>query len=88
MALRYPEQLFYEFLNGEQRMLLSYEISMFDREIRKQRLRRAHPEWSDVEVMNEIIRQSFKSEAVPAWLEWKLQQRVDEHRARHAAGLE
>jgi hypothetical protein len=80
MALRYPEQLFYEFLNGEQRMLLSYEISMFDREIRKQRLRRAHPEWSDVEVMNEIIRQSFKSEAVPAWLERKLQQRVDEHR--------
>jgi hypothetical protein len=38
--------------------------------------------------MNEIIRQSFTSEPVPAWLEWKLAQRLDEHRARESAGLE
>jgi hypothetical protein len=38
--------------------------------------------------MNEIIRQAFKSEPVPAWLERKMRQRVEEQRARRLAGLE
>jgi hypothetical protein len=88
MALRYRHQLLYEFLSPGQKVVLSMEISMFDREIRKQKLRREHPEWSEVEVMNEIIRQSFKSEPVPPWLETRLQERVREHRARQLAGLE
>jgi hypothetical protein len=88
MALRYPHQLVYEFLTPGQRLELWYEVTMFDREIRKQKLRREHPQWSEIEVMNEIIRQAFAPKPVPAWLERRLQQRVEEQRARKLAGLE
>ena len=40
---------------------------MFDRDIGKQKLRREHPEWSELEVMHQIIRQAFHSEPVPEW---------------------
>lgn len=82
MALRYREQLLYEFLGPENRLKLALEITEFDREIRKQKLRRQHPEWCELEVMNEIIRQAFrvKSEPIPDWLENQMQQRVHEWR--------
>jgi hypothetical protein len=64
------------------------EMSAFDREVRKQKLRREHPEWSELEVMHQIIRQAFRSEPVPEWLERKMQQRLDEQRARQLARLE
>ncbi|HEY2389886.1 MAG TPA: hypothetical protein VGK22_01825 [Candidatus Angelobacter sp.] len=75
-------------MTGEQKFLLSYEMSMFDREIRKQKIRREHPEWSELEVMHQIIRQAFRSEPVPEWLERKMQERLDEQHARQIAGLE
>lgn len=75
-------------MTGEQKVLLGLEISEFDREIRKQKIRREHPEWCEMQVMHEILRQSFRSEPVPAWLERQMQQRLDEHRARQLAGLE
>jgi hypothetical protein len=76
------------FMTGEQKMLLSFEISEFDREIRKQRVRRDHPEWCELEVKHEIMRQAFRSEPVPEWLEKLMQQRLEEFRARQSAGLE
>lgn len=76
------------FMTGEQKILLSLEISEFDREIRKQKLRRDHPEWCELEVMHEIMRQAFRSEPVPEWLEKQMKQRLDEHRARQSVGLE
>jgi hypothetical protein len=76
------------FMTGGQKILLSLEISMFDREIRKQKIRRDHPEWSELEVMHEIMRQSFRSEPVPEWLERLMAQRVAEQRARKAADLD
>jgi hypothetical protein len=76
------------FMTGEQKLLLSLEMSAFDREVRKQKLRREHPEWSELEVMHQIIRQAFRSEPVPEWLERKMQQRLDEQRARQLARLE
>ena len=76
------------FMSGEQKVLLSLEISMFDREIRKQRIRRDHPEWSELEVMHEVFRQAFLPDPPPAWLEKLMQQKVEEQRARQAAGLE
>lgn len=87
MALRYPNQLWYEFLTPEDRIKLTFEISYIDREIRKQNLRREHPEWCELEVMNEIIRYAFKvkSEPIPEWLEKRLQERVEEWRASQAA---
>jgi hypothetical protein len=75
------------FMTGEQKMSLSFEIK-FDREIRKQKIRRDHPEWCELEVMHEIMRQAFRSEPVPEWLEKQMKQRLDEHRARRLAGLE
>jgi len=87
MALRYPNQLWYEFLTPEDRIKLTFEISDFDREIRKQKLRRERPEWCEIEVINEIIRWAFnvKSEPIPEWLESQMQERVSEWRASQAA---
>ena len=83
-----PGDLAQSFMSGEQKVLLSFEMSEFDREIRKQKLRLEHPEWSELEVMNQIIRQAFKSEPVPDWLERQMQKRVEEQRVRQFAGLE
>ena len=84
MAWRYPEQLLYSFLTPEKRLLLALEITEFDRSIRKQKIQREHPEWCEIEVMNEMIRHAFriKSEPIPEGLEKHLQQRVEEWRAR------
>jgi hypothetical protein len=76
------------FMTGEQKIILSLEISGFDRQIRKQKIRRDHPEWCELEVMHEILRQAFRSEPVPEGLEKQMQQRVQEFRARQSAGLE
>jgi hypothetical protein len=76
------------FMTGEQKMLRSFEISEFDREIRKQKIRRDHPEWCELEVMHEIMRQAFRSEPVPEWLEKQMKQRLEDFRAHHSAGLE
>ncbi len=81
MALRYPQELLYSFLTNEQRLHLAIEMSEFDRDIRKQKIRREHPEWREMEVMHEIIRQAFLPEPAPAWLEKKMKQRLDEQRA-------
>ncbi|HSK43685.1 MAG TPA: hypothetical protein VLA83_07345 [Candidatus Binatia bacterium] len=62
------------FMTGEHKVLLSFEISQFDRQIRKQKIRREHPEWCELEVMHEILRQAFRSEPVPEWAEKLMQQ--------------
>jgi hypothetical protein len=45
-----------------------------------------HPEWCEIEVINEIIRHAFriKSEPIPETLEKHLQQRVEEWRAHQS----
>jgi hypothetical protein len=88
MTLNNSNELLNSFLTGEERVLLSLEISEFDREIRKQKIRREHPEWCELEVMHEILRQAFRSEPVPEWVERQMQQRLDEYRARHMDDLE
>jgi hypothetical protein len=75
-------------LTPEQRLLLACEITEFDRSIRKHKIRREHPEWSELEVMHEILRQAFRSEPVPEWAEKLMQQRLEEHLARESAGLQ
>jgi hypothetical protein len=83
MAWRYPEQLLYSFLTQEQRFLLACEITEFDRSIRKQKIRREHPEWCELEVVNEIICQAFKikSELIPEGLENHLSRYPEHHQA-------
>jgi hypothetical protein len=87
MALRFHNQLWYGFLSPENRVKLAFEISSIDRDIRKQKLRREHPEWCEIEVMNEILRYAFrvKSEPIPECLERQMQERVSEWRASQAA---
>ncbi len=78
-----PGDLIQSFMTGEQKVLLSLEMSEFDREIRKQRIRKEHPDWSELEVMHEIFRQAFLPKPVPEALAKLIQQRVDEERARN-----
>jgi hypothetical protein len=75
------------FMTGEQKIMLGLEISEFDRQIRKQKIRRDHPEWCELEVMHEILRQAFRSEPVPEGLEKQMQQRVEGFRARQILGI-
>ena len=68
-------------MSGESRLLMTLEMSNFDREIRKQKIRRDHPEWSELEVMHEIIRQAFLPDLAPAWLEKQMRGRLEQQRA-------
>jgi hypothetical protein len=87
MAWRYPEQLLYSFLTPEQRLLLACEITEFDRSIRKQKIRREHPEWCELEVIHEMIRQAFLPNPMPEWLIKQMKERLDQKRSGQSAGL-
>jgi hypothetical protein len=75
MALKPPRvrltasQLVMTISSGEDRVRMPFQMSDFDREIRRQKLRRDHPEWSELQVKHEILRQAFVHEPVPEW--WK-----------------
>jgi|SRR5215472_3377111 len=43
-------------MTGEERLLLALEMSVFVRELSAARIRREHPEWSDVEITREVLR--------------------------------
>jgi len=53
---------------GEQRLLLALEMSLFARELAKERVRREYPEWSDEQVARELVRLAFLPAPVPARL--------------------
>lgn len=74
-------ELIWSMMSGESRLLMTLEMSNFDREIRKQKIRRDHPEWSELEVMHEIIRQAFLPDLAPAWLEKQMRERLEQQRA-------
>jgi len=57
-------------MSGEQRLLIAFEMSMFGRELARERIRREHPEWLETEVARELIRLAF----LPA----PIQRRCDE----------
>jgi hypothetical protein len=76
------------FITGKQKIMLSLEISEFDHQIGKKKIRRDRPNWCELEVKHEILRQAFRSEPVPEGLEKQMQQRVQEFRASQSAGLE
>ena len=88
MAWRYPDQLFYSFLTQEQHFLLACEITEFDRSIRKQKIRSEHPEWCELEVMHEMIRQAFLPDPMPEWLIKQMKERLDQQRSSQSADLE
>ena len=53
-------------MSGEQRLLMALEMSLFVRELAKERIRTEYPEWSHAEVTRELIRLAFFPEPVPA----------------------
>lgn len=53
---------------GEQRLLLAMEMSLFARELAKERIRREHPEWSEMQIARELVRLAFLPASVPARL--------------------
>ena len=70
-------------LTGEQRLLLALEMSDFARELTKAGIREQHPDWSEGQVMWEIIRRSFFPDPLPAWLQKKMEEESDQmHRAK------
>jgi hypothetical protein len=55
-------------MSGEQRLLLALEMSLFARELARERIRRESPEWSDAQVARELFRLTFLPAPAPARL--------------------
>ena len=60
-------------MTEEQRLLMALEMSLFARELAKERIRQEHPEWRDKQVARELLRLAFLPAPLPArlcaWLE-------------------
>jgi hypothetical protein len=46
-------------MSGEQRLLQAFEMSMFARELSRERIRREHPEWAEEDIRRELLRLAF-----------------------------
>ena len=55
-------------MTGEQRLLMAFEMSLFARELAKERIRREHPDWPETQVARELIRLAFLPAPLPARL--------------------
>jgi hypothetical protein len=53
-------------MTGEQRLLMAFEMSMFARELSRERIRRNHPEWTETQIARELIRLAFLPATMPA----------------------
>jgi hypothetical protein len=55
-------------MTGVQRLLMAFEMSLFARELAKERIRSEHPEWVESQVARELVRLAFLPEPAPARL--------------------
>ncbi len=55
-------------MSGEQRLLLSFEMSLFARELAQEGIRRDHPDWTEAQVARELLRLAFLPAPLPAGL--------------------
>jgi Rv0078B-related antitoxin len=55
-------------MSGEQRLLMALEMSLFARQLARERIRHEHPEWSESQVERELLRLAFLPASLPAWL--------------------
>jgi hypothetical protein len=51
---------------GEQRLIIALEMSLFARELAKQRIRQEHPDWAESQVSRELLRLAFLPAPLPA----------------------
>jgi hypothetical protein len=56
-------------MSGEQRLLMAFEMSLFVRELAKERIRREHPEWPETRIARELVRLAFLPAPLPARLQ-------------------
>jgi hypothetical protein len=56
-------------MSGEQRLLLAFEMSLFARELNRERIRREHPEWPEALIIRELLRLAFLPAPLPASLQ-------------------
>ncbi len=56
-------------MSGEQRLLLAFEMSMFARELCRERIRCEHPEWQEGRITRELLRMAFLPAQLPAPLQ-------------------
>jgi len=66
--------------SGGDRMLLSASITEIDPDIRKQKIRLDHPEWCELEIRHQIIRESFRNEPIPTWLKKQMAEHLERER--------
>ena len=52
--------------SGVDRMLLAYEMSMFVREVARERIRLDHPNWDEAQIARELLRIAFFPKPLPA----------------------
>jgi hypothetical protein len=52
-------------MSGEQRLQLAFEMSLFARELSRERIRRTRPEWSNKQVTRELLRLVFFPAPLP-----------------------
>jgi hypothetical protein len=52
-------------MSGEQRLLLTFEMSLFARELSRERIRHEHPGWSEKQTAQELLRLAFFPAPLP-----------------------
>jgi hypothetical protein len=55
-------------MSGEERFLLAVEMSLFARELARERIRAEHPDWPEADVARELLRLAFLPDPLPARL--------------------
>ena len=55
-------------MSGEQRILIALEMSLFARELARERILSEHPDWDEWQVKRELLRIAFLPEPLPAGL--------------------
>jgi hypothetical protein len=55
-------------MSGEQRLLLAFEMSLFARDLCRERIRHEHPQWTEAQIARELLRLAFLPDPLPAGL--------------------
>lgn len=55
-------------MSGEQRILIALEMSLFARELARERIRSEHPDWDERQIERELLRIAFLPCPLPAGL--------------------
>ena len=49
-------------------MLLAFEMSLFARDLARERIRSLHPDWGEAQIQRELLRLAFLPQPLPARL--------------------